>query len=65
MPTITNKDKRCIAYNVTLEFRLRKNIPSNLIYHILFGISKKEQNRHLIGAFSNEAIYIDDMDMDI
>ena len=59
MPKITNNDKRDIAYNLTLEFRLRKNIPSELIYHILFGISTKNPNRHLIGAFSNEAIYID------
>jgi hypothetical protein len=64
MSEITNIEKRDIAYNITLEFRLRQNIPSELIYHILFGISTfgistTKQNRHFIGAFSNEAIYMD------
>ena len=68
MSEITNNEKRDIAYNITLELRLRQNIPSELIYHILFGIStfgistsstSTKQNRHFIGAFSKEAIYMD------
>ena len=40
MKELSNKIKRDIVKEITIFFRLRKNLPSELIYHILFGMTQ-------------------------